>query len=226
MPEFIASDIANPDFVGASNPDRSLTVMFYSKPIKNNFESEKQARPIFTDCDMVRIQLPGDDKNIIDTAVRPDHIERFPRHWAHYQNKMAGDQRLIGKTPIDQWPRITPAMAEELRGIKFLSVDDVANASDQQIQALGMIAGQSPHAFRDAARAYLRMASGEAVETKTAQALAEAAEENAKLRAEMDAMRAQMQSGFAALAATTAIAPAPVAPAADAGQVSTQKRTR
>lgn len=206
MNNMIASDDANPDYVGQKNPDNSLSALFYSKPLKNNFESEKAGRPIFYDADMVKIYLPGDDKNIIDTFARDDHKERFPRQWAHYQNKLAGDQRLAGKTPIDQWPRVTPAMAEELRAVKFLSVDDVANASDSQLQAIGMIAGMSPHAFRDAARAYLRVASGEAAETKTAEALAAVTEENATMKEQMAAMQAQL----AALAAGTA-APAPSA---------------
>jgi hypothetical protein len=210
MPEYIASDDANPEFVGQRNPDNSLSVLFYRKPQKNNFESAEQGRPIFFDMDMVKIYLPGDDKNIIDTAVRDDHKERFPKQWAHYQNKLAGDQRLAGKTPIDQWPIVTPSMAEELRAIKFISVEDIANASDAQIQAIQMIAGMSPHAFRDRARNYLRVASGEAAETRTVAALAAANEETATLRAQMLVMQEQLAAlaqrssapdGFAALAA-------------------------
>lgn len=204
MSNMIASDDANPDFVGQKNPDSSLSVLFYSKPLKNEFKSGEAGRPIFDDADMVKIFLPGDDKNIIDTFARDDHKARFPRQWQHYQNKLAGDQRLAGKTPIDQWPRITPAQAEELRAIKFLAVDDIANASDHQLQAIGMIAGMSPHAFRDAARSYLRVASGEAAESKTAAALASVTEENAAMKEQLAAMQAQL----AALAAVNAPAAA------------------
>jgi len=227
--EYIASDDANPEFVGQRDPDKSLSVSFYTKPMKNNFESARQGRPIFFDVDMVKIYLPGDDKNVIDTMARDDHKERFPKHWAHYQNRMAGDQRLIGKTPIDQWPRITPSMAEELRAIKFMSVDDIANASDMQIQALGMIAGMSPHAFRDAARNYLKLASGEAAETKTAEALASVTARNEALESQMAAMQAQLDrlagmgnpatpSGLDQLAA--------LEPVQDPAPAPTQKRTR
>lgn len=197
MSNMIASDDANPDFVGARNPDASLSVLFYSKALRNNFKSEEAGRPIFDDVDMVKIFLPGDDKNVIDTFARDDHKARFPQQWAHYQNKLAGDQRLAGKTPIDQWPRVSPAMAEELRAIKFLAVEDIANASDAQIQALGMIAGMSPHAFRDAARNYLRVAAGEASESKTAAELASVKDENTAMRKQMEEMQAQL----AALAA-------------------------
>jgi len=204
MSQMIASDVANPDYVGRSDPDAALSVLFYSKPMKDEFQSEQKARPIFFDADMVKIFLPGDDKNIIDTFVREDHKQRFPRQWAHYQNKLAGDQRLAGKTPIDQWPRLTPAQAEELRAVKFLAVEDIANASDYQIQAIGMIAGMSPHAFRDAARSFLRIATDEAAESKTAAALAEVNAENATLKQQM----AEMMTRMDALAAATSAAPA------------------
>lgn len=186
-----------------NNPDAALGVLFYTKPIQNTFMTEQEGRPIFSDVDMVRITTPGDDKNIIDTFAREDHKRRFPVQWAHYQNKQEGDQRLAGKTPINQWARITPAMAEELRAIKFLSVEDVASASDSNIQAAGMISGMSPHAFRDAARAYLRLAAGEAAESKTAAELADSRKANAELQAAQKTMAdqmAQMQAQLAALA--------------------------
>ena len=86
MSQMIASDDNNPNFVGQRNPDSALSVLFYSKAMQNEFESKKQGRPIFFDVDMVRIFLPGDDKNIIDTFARDDHKERFPRQWEHYRN--------------------------------------------------------------------------------------------------------------------------------------------
>ena len=83
MSQMLASDLNNPEFVGASNPDARLSVVFFSKPLKNNFRTEQEGRPIFDDCDMVRIYVPGDDKNIVETFVRDDHKRRFPLQWAH-----------------------------------------------------------------------------------------------------------------------------------------------
>lgn len=205
MSQLVASDVNHPDYVGQRNPDAALSVLFYSKPQQNNFESEAQGRPIFFDADMVKIFLPGDDKTVIDTYAREDHKRRFPLQWAHYQNKQEGDQRLAGKTPISQWQRITPAQAEELRAMKFLAVEDVANASDGQLQAIGMIAGQSPHSFRAAAQTYLRMASGEAAETKATAALAAVTEENASMKEQMAQMQAQMAALMANSAAPTGL---------------------
>lgn len=195
----IASDLNNPEFVGATNPDSKLTVQFYSRPVQNEFRSQQEGRPIFDDVDFVKIHLPGDKNNIVDVPVRDEHKARFPLHWAHYQNKRGGDQRLVGKTPINMWPRITPAQAEELRAMHFLAVEDVANASDAQIQRLGMVAGMSPYAFREAAQRFLQVASGDAAATQAEERIKQIEEERTKERAEFDERMKAMQEQIAAL---------------------------
>ena len=197
--QMVASDDANPNFVGAHNPDDRLPVMFYSKAVKNDFESQKQGRPIFYDVDMVKIFVPGDDTLVVDTYVREDHKQKWPRQWAHYQNKKGGDQRLVGKTPLTEWPRLSQSQVEELRAMKFFSVDDIANASDMALQGIGMVGGMSPFAFRDAAQRFLKVAAGDAADAKLQAQLAEQTQANASLQAQMLAMQQQL----AALASKT-----------------------
>jgi len=198
----VASDLDNPDFVGATNPDARLAVMFYSKPLQNDYESNKQGRPIFQDTEMVRIQVPGDTTTVIDVPVREDHKKRFPLHWAHYQNKHGGDSREIG-TPLSQWSRLSPSQVEELRALKFYTVENVASASDQNLQRLGMVAGTSPYAFRDHAIRFLAMAKDDSA--------AQAAEEKAKaLEAKLETMQKETDEKIAAaVAAAVAAATAP-----------------
>lgn len=211
--QYLASDVANPEFQGAHNADQGVSAIFYSKPMQNMFESKEKGRPIFIDVDMVKIYVPGDDKNVVDTFAREDHKERFPKQWAHYSNKREGDQLSIGRTPLSQWQRLTPAQAEELRALKFFSVDDIANASDTALQKIGMVAGMSPFAFREAAQRFLELADGEAKEGK-------AAAENTELRGMLAAQQEQMaamQAKFAELAAAqSAAAPDPLAALAQA----------
>lgn len=195
----VASDLNNPEFAGATNPDARLVAQFYSKPVKMNFESQKQGRPIFADVDYVRIFVPGDATSIMDAPVREDHKARFPVQWAHYQNKHGGDAKEIG-TPLAQWPRITPAQAEELRALKFYTVESVANASDANIQRIGMIAGMSPYKFREHAQRFLQVAEGDSVAQAAEARVKALEEENAKLREEM---KAQMEEVRAMMSAQT-----------------------
>lgn len=187
MSSMLASDLNNPQFVGATNPDSALQVRFHSRPIQNNFETSKQGRPIFNDVDYIEIFTPGNQLNIIDTPVRDEHKFRFPLQWSAYQNAHAGDQREMG-TPVSQWPFLSGAQAEELKAIKFFTVESIANASDLQIQSIGMIGGMSPHSLRDRAKAYLQAAAGTA-----------AFEHDATEKAKLTETVAELQKQVAAL---------------------------
>ena len=209
----IASDDNNPNFVGAKNPDQALIVRFYSMPVQNEFETEKQGRPIYADLDMVEIMAAGDPLSVINQPVREDHKKRFPLHWAHYMNKHGGDPREIG-TPLSAWPRLTPAAVEELRGLKFYTVESIANAPDAALQRLNMVAGMSAYAFRDHAIRFLAVARDDSA-AQAAEAKSKALEEeNKKLREESDAkiaaLRQEMQESLAAqVAAAVAAATTP-----------------
>ena len=177
-----------------------VTAIFYKKALPNNFRTEQEGRPIFDDVDMVKIYISGDSHNVIDTLVREDHKQRFPREWMNYMNKNGNDPHLSG-TPLSQWPLITVAQAEELKALKFFTVENVAAASDAQLQRLGMTAGMSPHAFRVRAVNFLKVAKEEADVTKNEEMIAQLQAENAKIKAETDAKIAQMQEQMASVLA-------------------------
>lgn len=173
----LASDDLNQEFADASNPDRVLHVQFYTQPVQDNFQSKLQGAAIFRDETFVRIMIPGRSDLTIDEPVEERHKARFPRQWAHFKN-MTADTELIVGTPVTEWPAVTRAQAEELRAKKFYSVQQIAECSDAQIQALGMNGSQ----LRAKARAFVESAKGTAI----AQAQAE---EIARKDAEIDALR-------------------------------------
>lgn len=178
--------------------DENLYAEFYIKPVKQNFASEEAGRPIFKDVVYVKIMTPSDQLSQIDTIAREDHKARFPRQWAYFQNKQAGQQQVVG-TPVGEWPQLTASAAEELRALKFYTVELIANANDGQLQKIGMIAGMSPHSLRDKARAFLNLANDSAEEAKREAELQALREENEKIKAETDRKLAEMQEQMKAL---------------------------
>lgn len=174
------------------NADSRLSVRFYSKPLQNDFQTALQGRPIFEDVDFVSIHVPGDNTLVIDTPAREDHKKRFPLHWAHYQNNKGDGPANVG-TPITQWPLITASQAEELKALKFYTVESIASASDAQLQRLGMLAGMSPFAFRERAMRFLKVSKDEAALSHQEDELKALKEENARIKAEMDEKLAKMQ---------------------------------
>jgi len=183
--------------------DARLAVQFYKKSVKQDIASEEAGRPIFKEFDFVRIMIPGDNLTEIDTYAQESHKQRFPRQWAHYQNQVANHQDIIG-TPLEQWPQVTRSQADELRGLKFHTVESIADCSDQQLQRIGMVAGMSPHNFRLKAKAFLNLANDSAEVAQREAELQALREENDKIKAETDAKLAAMQEQVSALLATVA----------------------
>ena len=183
--------------------DARLAVQFYKKSVKQEDASNEAGRPIFKEFDFVRIMIPGDNLTEIDTYAQESHKQRFPRQWAHYQNQVTNHEDIIG-TPLDQWPQITRSQADELRGLKFHTVESIADCSDQQLQRIGMVAGMSPHNFRLKAKAFLNLANDSAEVAQREQELQTLKEENAKIKAETDAKLAAMQEQMSALLAAVA----------------------
>jgi len=187
--------------------DSRLAVKFYKRAVKQEYESNEAGRPIYKDFDFVRIMVAGDNLTEIDTYAQESHKQRFPRQWLQYQASQDSSSEIHG-TPVEQWPLISQSQAQELRAIKFLTVESIANASDLQLQRIGMIAGMSPHSFRDKAKTFLNLAEESAEASKRAeeinqlkQELAQKEMENAKIKAETDAKLAQMQEQMAAILA-------------------------
>jgi hypothetical protein len=182
------------------NPDSSLYVTFYKRAVEIADETAAQGRPIYRECDFVRIMVPGNSLSEIDTIAREDHKNRFPVQWARYINTQGEASQEQG-TPIKEWPLVSVSQAEELRGLKFYTVESIANASDLTVQKIGMVAGMSPYEFRNKAKAFLNLASETAEVAKKEEQITHLQEENAKIRAETDAKLAQMQEQMAAILA-------------------------
>lgn len=176
----IASDDNNPNFTGAHDPDARLAVQFYMKPVQNEFKTKAEGRPIFEEVEMVKITIPGNNLYNVEAYVAEDHKRRFPKQYAHFMNNRGAKEGSIVGTPLSHWPLLTPSQAEELRYFKFSVVEQIANASDQQIQAIGMLAGMTPYAFRERAQRFLSLAKDEAQTNSTAEALKAAEDRAAK----------------------------------------------
>ena len=191
-----------------NNADSRLQVRFYKRPVQQEAETLAAGRPIYKEFDFVHICVAGDTLTEIDTYALANHKTRFPIQWANYQNRLGADDQEVMGTPVAEWPLVSKSQAEELRAMKFHTVESIANASDQQLQRMGMAAGMSPYAFRDKAKSFLNLASNSAETDKRAQEIQELKEELAKkeaesvkMKAETDAKLALMQDQMAAILA-------------------------
>ena len=160
-----------------SNADAQLHVEFY----------EHKSDP-YKGVPFVKIMVPGDKYNVFDQPVREDHKRRFPRQWLYFQMKQENGDAPPPGTTLKIWNAERPlelpdGLLEELHILKFQTVEQVAGASDAQVQRVGM--GGS--ALREKARTYLvqraKLANNE---------------ELIKTQKELDEMKAQIAQLLAA----------------------------
>jgi hypothetical protein len=166
-----------------NNPDSRLNVKFYQRAINNEFKSNLEGRPIMEMADFIVIEVPGDNLTVIDTFAVDEHKKRFPVQWARYQNeKTDGD---VEGTLLHDWPILNAAVAAELKHFRFYTVEQIAAASDAQLNTLGMAAGMSPLSLRDKAKAFLSSAKGSALVQQQADELRKRDEELSAIKAQL-----------------------------------------
>ena len=158
-----------------NSADSGLHVEFY------HYTDEKKGEHQF-----VRIQNPGDKLNIIERPVEEDDKRRFPRQWLYFQMKN-GEGQVLG-TPLTEWHKQYPdelnrGQLEELQILKFQSVEQLATASDSQLQKVGM----GSTGLREKARLYLSNKNK-----------SESTKELEKTRSELEELKAQMAELLAA----------------------------
>lgn len=161
------------------NADAHLYVEFY--------EHEREPYKGFT---FVKIMNPGDKTNVFDQPATDVHKMRFPRQWLAYQAMKAGASGVTVGTPLAVWLQdrpddLTDNQLAELGVLGFQNVEQMASASDAQIQRVGM-GGQG---LRERARNYLAMKHRPAADAE----LAAARSEIDALKEQMAAMMAMMQ---------------------------------
>ncbi len=199
----LASDDANPGFLGARDPDAALIVQFYIKAVANPFLTAKKNTPVFEDVIYVKIDVPGVKDMQVDRPARSDDQRRFPKQYQHFVNMTQGDSREIG-TPLAEWQILTRSQAEEFRALKFYTVESVANASDLNINNMGMMGGMSPFMLREKARAFLSAASAQAVPD----ALAQLQADNAMLKEQLAKLLPNAAPQAVPSSTTQSVAPA------------------
>lgn len=137
----LASDLNNPEFSNPRNPDDLMHVEFYwfepinLKILKETGKTVRLPRQVY-----VRIMRPGDQTSIIETPLREDHKSRWPNKWLYFQMQegLVDHGKNIPGWPIDKWEELDADQIKHLKYLNFHVVEQVAGASDAQVQSIGM----------------------------------------------------------------------------------------
>jgi len=122
----------NTVYVGENNGGYALNnVMFYEDEIRDNFKSEKQGKEVFITKEMIEIRTPGDTNNVIVRIATEHDKQVYANQYMAY--KVQHGQEVDG-TPIDEMTDLDAQARTALKQIGFITVEQLANASDGILQ--------------------------------------------------------------------------------------------
>lgn len=163
----LATDVNNPEFQGAiPNPDSMLYKEFYFYTPVDKWASEEasakaQRRVIVNKKKLkfhpdgkveqtqeddkqvwIRIMKPGDQTSIIERQMNEGDKQRFTQEWVYFEiaNGLRDDGANIPGWRIEEWLHLDtlPDMLRDLKHMRFYTVEQIAGASDMQIQRIGI----------------------------------------------------------------------------------------
>jgi len=114
--------------------DEQLLVKFEIKPKKDAEASRKEGRPIYRDVEYINIRAPGSSDNVVRPATGRDR-QRFARHYEAFKNRVGNEDHIEG-TLLSEWPVCNRSQVEELAFFGIKTVEQLANTSDANGQAL------------------------------------------------------------------------------------------
>lgn len=145
---------------------------------KNNFQSEKEQRPIFDKVLMVTVRSPGQQKSVAKLEIMRefgDGKKKFSAYYDRYKKysddfMTNGDGGKLQGTPIEKWEEITMERAAALKAINVLTVESLVELPDTALHQVGMDARK----LQAKAKAYIDARKGDQEAMKIAeQAIAE-----------------------------------------------------
>ncbi len=158
----LASDLSNPEFVGAKNPDDILHIEFYDYAALDTWKTQQTGIKSYKDaCPFIRIAIPGNPNLTVERPADGKDTRRWPRQWLFFQmqtGKIANAENVPG-WQIDQWDEMGEEQIRQLKHLRFYTVEQIAGANDAQIQGIGM-GGQG---LREKAKRALHERNGAAV---------------------------------------------------------------
>jgi hypothetical protein len=172
---------------------------FYTKPIKNNFQSEKHGRMIFDTGLFVEVITPGSTESLPEFLCettfcdemnippkRTDYYLRFRQQIEAYKEQ-TGAYALSG-LPLTEWTQIDVGTAATLRACGVHTVEQLAEVSDSNLHNLG-IGGRT---LREKAKGWLTSRDFGIPSAQMSTQLSELRVENERLLAENQAIKAQL----------------------------------
>ncbi len=153
----------------------------FDKPVKSG---EHDGRPVYTDVPYLEIITPGALDEVWQRKLTDTDKATYAEAWAKYQ---AGKGAEISGWRIEEWAALTPGEVETLKGMKFFTVELLAEASDSHVQFMG---GTS---LRERARAAIATAADQGATDRLVQKVEDQNAEIQRLNEQIESLSDQLR---------------------------------
>lgn len=189
----LASDLNNPEFAGAINPNAMISVEFYDFAAPDPWATrEKGIKSFKPSCVFIKKSVPGRTDLTIERPATQTDASEFPGQWMKFQME-SGRQPMGDNIPgwkIEDWPELNEEQVRQLKYLRFNTVEQIAGGNDTQIQGIGM----GGPGLRLKAQSAIAQRNGQAV----SEAVKERDEEIKGLKNTVSQMEAMMKQLMAA----------------------------
>ena len=151
---------------------------FYKRWKQNNFQSEKQGKPVGEEVDYIEIRTPKDKLNVFKRLATAQDKSDYPDAWELYQR---GPEQAAEGTPLREWPVMTETTISMLNSHDIHTIEALVDLSDAGLHQMGQGALQLQHG----AKLFLEEALTKAVDTSA---------ENVVLRGQVDELRQENEA--------------------------------
>jgi hypothetical protein len=107
-------------------------VRFFNAYNENREKSFAAGRSMFDEIPSISIQYPGGDETV--RKIEPQDISDYPEL---YKAFMAGNEPVVGGTPLAEWPLMNGSTLRELQHLGFKTVEQLAETHDELKRRLG-----------------------------------------------------------------------------------------
>lgn len=125
------------DFVGGkqNQGDEKLLLRFYTEAVKDEQKSLDEGRYVAREVDFVQICIPGNLNNMPVLQMDEFGQRRFGRQYDMWKANRAKQEQVTG-TPLAAVSWLNRAQVAELNYFNILSLEHLAEASDQACQKI------------------------------------------------------------------------------------------
>ena len=167
--------------------ERAMYVEFSTELILQEFESERQGKPVYKEVTYVKMFAPGSKSDVYRPAKlqrvneldgMPSDPERFPSQWQAFQNKI---EQIGDGMPLEMWAPMPKGAVFAFKAMRVMTVENLAALSDGN-------ATNAPidwRSWREKAQNWLKQA-------ETNQPLAELQAERDSLRCDVEMLKKQI----------------------------------